>query len=71
MGKMGKMGKVWWLRRSDKPEAGEVTLTSRRVFILPTRAGLSFVVLLAIMLIGSLNYNLGLGFARSLCRRQH
>jgi len=35
----------------------------RRVFILPTKAGLGFAGLLLLMLIGSLNYNLGLGFA--------
>jgi hypothetical protein len=33
------------------------------VFILPTRAGLAFAVLLLVMLIGALNYSLGLGFA--------
>jgi hypothetical protein len=30
-----------------------VTLTMRRVFILPTRAGLAFAVLLLVMLIGA------------------
>jgi len=44
-------------------EPGEVLLTMRRVFIVPTRAGLSFTVLLLVMLIGAVNYNLGLGFA--------
>jgi uncharacterized protein (DUF58 family) len=44
-------------------DAGAVTLTARRVYILPTRPGLAFTVLLLIMLIGALNYNLGLGFA--------
>jgi uncharacterized protein (DUF58 family) len=46
-----------------------VTLTMRRVFILPTRAGLAFAVLLLVMLIGALNYSLGLGFALTFCRR--
>ena len=57
-----KVGDRWLFQLRDS-EPGEVTLTSRRVFIVPTRAGLSFTVLLLIMLIGALNYNLGLGFA--------
>lgn len=55
-----------WLIKRDRREdhAGSgITLTPRRVYILPTRPGLSFAVLLLIMLIGALNYNLGLGFA--------
>ena len=49
-------------RREDQAGSG-ITLTPRRVYILPTRPGLSFSILLLIMLIGALNYNLGLGFA--------
>jgi len=52
-----------WLLRRQGVDAGTVTLTARRVYILPTRPGLAFAVLLLIMLIGALNYNLGLGFA--------
>lgn len=37
-------------------------LTQRRVYILPTRAGLLYGVTLALMLVGSINYNLSLGF---------
>ncbi len=37
-------------------------LNRRRLYILPTRYGLLFVVLLAAMLIGSINYNNNLGF---------
>ncbi|MDY0965003.1 DUF58 domain-containing protein [Massilia sp. CFBP9026] len=51
-----------WLPRAGKLDAGEVVLKQRRVFILPTRAGLGFAVLLAVLLIGSINYALGLGF---------
>jgi uncharacterized protein (DUF58 family) len=43
-------------------DAGEVTLGLRRVYILPTRAGLGFAALLLALLIGSINYHLGLGF---------
>ncbi|KQQ46387.1 hypothetical protein ASF61_18520 [Duganella sp. Leaf126] len=52
-----------WLRQREDHAADGITLTARRVYILPTRPGLAFTVLLLIMLIGALNYNLGLGFA--------
>jgi uncharacterized protein (DUF58 family) len=52
-----------WLFQLGDSEPGEVVLTRRRVFILPTRPGLAFCGLLLLMLIGSINYNLGLGFA--------
>lgn len=52
-----------WLFQLRDSEPGTVTLTMRRVFILPTRAGMAFAVLLLVMLIGALNYSLGLGFA--------
>jgi uncharacterized protein (DUF58 family) len=52
-----------WLFQLQDSEPGVVTLTMRRVFIVPTRPGLAFCGLLLVMLIGALNYNLGLGFA--------
>jgi len=52
-----------WLFQRRGVEPGEVFLHQRRVFILPTRPGMGFVLLLAILFIGSVNYNLGLGFA--------
>lgn len=58
-----RKGRDQWLFQLRDAEPGTVTLTSRRVFILPTRAGLAFAVLLLVMLIGALNYSLGLGFA--------
>jgi uncharacterized protein (DUF58 family) len=51
-----------WLFQLKEREPGEVRLVMRRVFILPTRPGMAFVGLLLIMLVGSVNYNLGLGF---------
>ena len=51
-----------WLFKLKGPEAGPVVLTQRRVFILPTRQGLLFGVLLLLLLTGSLNYNLSLGY---------
>jgi uncharacterized protein (DUF58 family) len=44
------------------PEGGEVFLNQRRVFALPTSAGLLFGVMLVALLLGSINYNLSLGF---------
>jgi len=51
-----------WRTRATASDRGEVVLGQRRVYILPTRAGLSFGLLLLVLLIGSINYNLGLGF---------
>jgi len=48
--------------RRHGPEPGVVFLTQRRVYILPTRHGLSFGLALILMLIGSINYNLSLGY---------
>ena len=52
-----------WLFKLRDSEPGEVTLHRRRVFILPTWAGMGFSALLLILLVGSTNYSLGLGFA--------
>jgi len=51
-----------WLFQLRGPEPGAVVLVQRRVFILPTRQGLSFALVLLVMLTGSINYTLGLGF---------
>lgn len=51
-----------WLFRLGAPEPGEVYLSQRRVFIVPTRAGLAFGLLLVILFIASVNYSLSLGF---------
>lgn len=59
------------LRRSEffafflglhRPEAGPIRLTQRRVYILPTAHGLMFATALAMMLVGSINYTLALGY---------
>ena len=44
------------------PEQGTIFLVQKRVYILPTRPGLAFAIALAVMLIGSINYNLSLGY---------
>lgn len=45
-----------------RPEPGTIYLRQNRVYILPTRAGLAFALALGVMLIGSINYNLSLGY---------
>ncbi|MCX9156059.1 DUF58 domain-containing protein [Niveibacterium sp. 24ML] len=52
-----------WMLRGRSAEALPVTLGQRRIYVLPTAAGLSFGAMLLAMLIASLNYNLALGFA--------
>ncbi len=51
-----------WLFRIHGAETGPVVLVQRRVFILPSRHGMIFGVVLILMLTGSINYNLSLGF---------
>lgn len=51
-----------WLFQPRGPEAGIIVLGRRRVFILPSRHGLTFAAVLFLMLTGSVNYNLSLGF---------
>jgi uncharacterized protein (DUF58 family) len=48
--------------RATARDRGEVTLGQNRVYILPTRPGLAYALLLLALLLGSMNYNLGLGF---------
>lgn len=45
-----------------EPEPGTIFLRQNRVYILPTRPGLAFGLALVVMLIGSINYNLSLGY---------
>lgn len=52
-----------WLFRFGRDERLPIVLTQRRIFILPTGAGLLFAAVLAVMLIGAINYNLSLGHA--------
>lgn len=51
-----------WLFQLRGPESGTIVLVQRRVFILPSRQGIIFAVVLMLMLIGSINYSLSLGF---------
>src|SRR5690349_22852524 len=61
-GTIRRFGEQGRLRREALDE-GELFLGQRRIYILPTGPGLGFGALLLVLLIGSINYNLGLGFA--------
>lgn len=50
----------WAFRRTQ--ETGTVVLNQRRIYILPTRLGLGFALVLLLMLLGDINYNLSLGY---------
>jgi uncharacterized protein (DUF58 family) len=52
-----------WLFRWQSDGTGTIRLAQRRIFILPTRAGLLFVAALLAMLTGAINYSLALGHA--------
>ena len=51
-----------WLFRLRGPEGGSIVLVQRRIFILPSRHGMIYVGALLLMLTGSINYSLSLGF---------
>src|SRR3954454_11616420 len=52
-----------WLYGFTPPERGTVVLVHRRGYIVPAQLGWFFVLTLFILLIGSINYALSLGFA--------
>lgn len=52
-----------WLLRIGNPDPSPTVLTQRRIYLLPTRAGLAFAGALVVMLVASINYNLSLGYA--------
>lgn len=51
-----------WISGRRGPEHGDVLLDRKRVYILPTRAGLIFAAAMLVLLIGSINYSLQMGF---------
>ena len=51
-----------WLKKRI-PAASHVRLNHRRIFIIPTRAGMGLLLLLVIMLIGAINYQNSLVYA--------
>ncbi len=50
----------WWLQRL--PRCGELLLTQRTLYILPARAGWMMGLTLLLLLVGSINYQLNLGY---------
>ncbi|MGH9576364.1 MAG: hypothetical protein ACRD3R_02920, partial [Terriglobales bacterium] len=52
-----------WFYGYTPPERGAIVLGHRRVYIVPSRLGLFFGGVLLILLVGSINYALSLGFA--------
>jgi len=52
----------WWYGFAP-PEPATIVLSHRRVYIVPSRLGLLFGGVLLILLMGSINYTLSLGFA--------
>ena len=52
-----------WFYGFTPPERGAIVLGHRRVYIVPTRIGWMFGATLAILLLGSINYAIALGFA--------
>jgi len=51
-----------WFYGFTPPERGTVLLRHRRVYIVPTRLGWMFAATLGLLLLGSINYSLALGF---------
>ena len=51
-----------WARKRQGPDASSTTLTSGRVYILPTGVGLVYALTVFAMLLGSMNYNNNLAF---------
>lgn len=58
-------GSRWFQRwlKTRIPPASQIRLNHRRIFILPTRAGLGLLLLLLVMLIGAINYQNSLIYA--------
>lgn len=52
---------IRWALRVRPPEPVPIVLGQRRVYVLPTRAGIAYGFSLIVMLIGAINYNLSLG----------
>lgn len=53
-----------WALRGPTPEATPVRLTRKRIFVLPTRFGLAYCLLLLVMLVAAINYDLSLAYAQ-------
>ncbi len=52
-----------WLLGARGVETAPIRLGQRRIYVLPTAAGLVFALVLLVMLVASINYSLSLGYA--------
>ena len=52
-----------WFFRRQQAESGLIELNRRRIYIVPTKTGALFALVLFLMYVGAVNYNLGLGHA--------
>ena len=52
-----------WAKRRQGVDPSVVTLTGRRIYILPTGQGVAFGLMMFVMLLGAMNYNNSLGLA--------
>ncbi len=63
------MFKAWqqrfeaWVTRRWRPSPGPIQLERRRIYILPTRYGYAFAILLFVLFLWSINYSNSMGFA--------
>lgn len=60
LGSLKQKFRAWLFQ--PKIESGAITLTQRRIFIIPTKQGFAFALVLILMLLGDINYNLSLGY---------
>jgi len=63
---MENSNKTNWSRffsSRHEPQLGPIILDRRHIYILPTRSGLMFALVLFVMLLGSMNYNNSMGYA--------
>ncbi|MBV8211557.1 MAG: DUF58 domain-containing protein [Burkholderiaceae bacterium] len=51
-----------WIEKFRGPETGDLQLNRHRIYILPSRTGLAFWVAMCLLLIGSINFSLQLGY---------
>jgi uncharacterized protein (DUF58 family) len=51
-----------WALRRQRYDHGTATLAQHSIYILPTRQGLAFALVLGVTLLGDINYNLSLGY---------
>lgn len=52
-----------WLFRVGAAEPAPIRLGQRRIYVLPSAAGIAFALALLVMLLAAINYNLSLGYA--------